>query len=83
MNENQKKDKIRQLEFEIEQLKRRRIECGSDTSCVDKVEDMITDKEIEISLLNTDPSVDESIDSDNNHYRDRQNRFTFDKEAVD
>lgn len=86
-NLEQIKDRIKQLKFEIEQAERRKTECGTDAVCRDKNLTIISEKTLELKHL--EASLPESIeaerkiDSDNNEYRDRHNRFTYDKDVVE
>lgn len=73
MNEHQIKDRIKQLEFEIDRLKKRKSECGTDFNCIAKVEDEIKAREDEMRDLkfSIHSKDDEKIDTDNNDYRER------------
>lgn len=87
MNQEQTKDRIRQLGFEIEQAERRKINCGADIVCREKNESIIREKKLELRHLQAslpeNIEIEKAIDSDNNDYRDKQNRFTFDKDCVE
>lgn len=87
MNQEQTKDKIRQLGFEIEQAERRKINCGADVVCREKNESIISEKKLELRHLEAslpeNIKLDNAIDSDNNDYKDRQESFTYDKDCLD
>ncbi len=72
--DNQTKDRINLLRFEIENLKRRKMECINDAIAIAIIQNEIDSKTTELSFLETPPDnemCDEAIDSDNNCYRER------------
>lgn len=86
-NAQQTKDRIKQLKFEIDQAERRKRDCGTDAVYRDKNATIISEKTLELRHLEAslpeNIEADKIIDSDNNEYRDRHNRFTYDKDCVE
>lgn len=71
--DNQTKDKIKLLEFEINNLERRKQDNRGNLSIVYEIDQIINEKKFEkFCLSETNQEVeDEKIDADNNFYRER------------
>jgi len=79
---NQTKDRIKLLRFEIENLKRRKMECINDAGAIAVIQYEIQSRNIELSFLEIPPvpvhfsfkctaKDDELLLADSNDYRER------------